>query len=65
MSISLVQIFGAFLAIGVRITGIMLFAPFFGSLMIPARVKAVLVMSLTALLYPMISAKLPPINLNE
>jgi flagellar biosynthetic protein FliR len=51
MSISLVQVFGAFLTIGVRLTGIMLFAPFFGSLVIPARIKAVLVLALTALLY--------------
>jgi flagellar biosynthetic protein FliR len=65
MSISLVQIFGAFLMIGVRITGIMLFAPFFGSVVIPARVKAVLVMALTALLYPMISGKIPQINISQ
>ncbi len=43
------------MTIGVRLTGIMLFAPFFGSVVIPARVKAVLVLALTALLYPMIS----------
>ena len=49
MSISLVQVFGALLTIGGRLTGIMLFAPFFGSVAIPARVKAVLVMALTAL----------------
>ena len=53
VNISLVQVFGALLTIGVRLTGIMLFAPFFGSVAIPARVKAVLVMALTALLYPM------------
>ena len=51
--------------IGVRITGIMLFAPFFGSVVIPARVKAVLVMALTALLYPMISGKIPQINISQ
>jgi flagellar biosynthetic protein FliR len=65
MNISLVQIFGAFLTIGVRLTGIMIFAPFFGSVVIPARVKAVLVMSLTALLYPMISPKIPPMNITQ
>jgi len=31
MNISLIQVFGALLTIGVRLTGIMLFAPFFGS----------------------------------
>ena len=65
MNISLVQIFGAFLMIGVRLTGIMLFAPFFGSIVIPMRVKAVLVMTLTALLYPMISARIPQINIGQ
>jgi flagellar biosynthetic protein FliR len=65
MNISLVQILGAILTIGVRLTGIMLFAPFFGSVVIPARVKAVLVMALTALLYPMISAKMPQMNISQ
>jgi flagellar biosynthetic protein FliR len=65
MKISLVQIFGAFLMIGVRLTGIMLFAPFFGSIVIPVRVKAVLVMALTALLYPMISGRVPQINISQ
>jgi flagellar biosynthetic protein FliR len=32
----------------------MLFAPFFGSVVIPARVKAILVLALTLLLYPSI-----------
>ena len=65
MSISLVQIIGALLTIGVRLTGIMLFAPFFGSVVIPARVKAVLVMALTALLYPMLSAKIPHMAISQ
>ena len=65
MNISLVQIFGALLTIGVRLTGIMLFAPFFGSGVVPARVKAMLVITLTALLYPMLSAKLPPLSISQ
>jgi flagellar biosynthetic protein FliR len=65
MHISLVQILGALLTIAVRLTGIMLFAPFFGSMIIPARVKAVLVAALTALLYPMISAKIPPMSISQ
>jgi flagellar biosynthetic protein FliR len=65
MNISLVQIFGALLTIGVRLTGIMLFAPFFGSMVIPARVKAVLVLTLTALLYPMISARIPHMTVSQ
>jgi flagellar biosynthesis protein FliR len=65
MNIPLVQIFGALLTIGVRLTGILLFAPFFGSIIIPARVKAVLVLLLTALLYPMISASLPQMSISQ
>ncbi len=65
MSISLVQVFGALLTIGVRLTGIMLFAPFFGSVVIPARVKAVLVMAFTALLYPMLSPMMPHVAISQ
>ena len=65
MNISLVQIFGALLTIGVRLTGIMLFAPFFGSAVIPARVKAMLVITLTALLYPMLSTKIPQLSISQ
>ena len=38
--------------VGVRIGMLMVFAPFFGSLGIPARVKAGLTVAITALLYP-------------
>ena len=53
------------MTIGVRLTGIMLFAPFFGSIAIPARVKAVLVIALTALLYPMTAAKIPQMSISQ
>jgi flagellar biosynthetic protein FliR len=65
MNISLIQIFGALLAIGVRLTGLMLFAPFFGSVVIPARVKVVLVVAMTAMLYPMTSAKIPRMTMSQ
>jgi flagellar biosynthesis protein FliR len=65
MNISLVQILGALLTIGIRITGIMLFAPFFGSVVIPARIKALSVAALTALLYPMISVKIPQMSISQ
>jgi flagellar biosynthetic protein FliR len=39
-------------AVGARVSMLMVFAPFFGSLAIPARVKAGLVVAFTALLYP-------------
>jgi flagellar biosynthesis protein FliR len=40
------------LAISLRAGGLMTFAPFLGSVSIPARIKAVLTLALTALLYP-------------
>src|SRR6202012_2257817 len=38
--------------IGLRVGGLMTFAPFFSSTSFPARIKAVLTLALTALLYP-------------
>jgi flagellar biosynthetic protein FliR len=63
MEIPLIKIIGALLMIGVRISGLMLFAPFFGSMVIPARIKAVLV--LTFLLYPMLKTQLPQMSLSQ
>jgi len=48
----------AALTIGVRLTGLMLFAPFFGSSVIPVRVKAVFVIALTVLLFPSVEARI-------
>ncbi|HEY0309020.1 MAG TPA: flagellar biosynthetic protein FliR [Acidobacteriaceae bacterium] len=65
MHISLIQIMGALLTISVRLSGLMLFAPMFSSVAIPARVKAILVLALTALLYPMLSARMPVISISQ
>jgi flagellar biosynthetic protein FliR len=54
IQIPLLTIISAMLTISVRLTGLMLFAPFLGSVVIPARVKAILVLSLTVLLYPVV-----------
>ena len=45
-------VIAAALYAGMRISGLMLFAPFFGSTAAPARVKLGLAVALTALLYP-------------
>jgi flagellar biosynthetic protein FliR len=55
IQIPILTIIAALLTIGVRLSGLMLFAPFFGSAVIPPRIKAVLVLALTALLYPAVS----------
>jgi len=65
VNLSLVTILGALLAISVRLSGIMLFAPFFGSVAIPARVKAVLVAALTVLLYPLVSPTIPQMMISQ
>jgi flagellar biosynthetic protein FliR len=52
IEIPLFTIITSMLTIGVRLSGLMLFAPFFGSLVIPARIKAILVIAMTFLLYP-------------
>jgi len=52
IELPLLAIISSLLTIGVRLTGLMLFAPFFGSVVIPARVKAILVLALTLLLLP-------------
>lgn len=52
IEIPLLTIITKLLTIGVRVSGLMLFAPFFGSLVIPTRVKAMLVLALSLLIYP-------------
>jgi flagellar biosynthetic protein FliR len=52
IDIPLLPIITGLLAIGVRLSGLMLFAPFFGSAAIPVRIKAGLVLALTLLLLP-------------
>ena len=44
IEIPLLTIITKLLTIGVRLSGLMLFAPFFGSVVIPVRVKAILVL---------------------
>lgn len=48
-----------FLAVSVRLTGLMLFAPFFGSMSMAPRMKAGLVVAMSLLLYPVVSPMLP------
>ncbi len=59
MEIALTRIIGAVLVIGLRVSGLVLFAPFFGSAVIPPRIKVVLVIAITAVLYPVYAPHLP------
>jgi flagellar biosynthetic protein FliR len=65
MEVPVLKIIGALLTIGVRLSGLMLFAPFFGSAVIPPRIKAVLVLALTFLLYPMLKPQLPEVPVSR
>lgn len=64
-SLSLMQMLVALLTIGTRITGLMLFAPFYGSAAIPARIKAMLVLAMTVLLYPMVAPQIPVMSMGQ
>jgi flagellar biosynthetic protein FliR len=63
MDIPFADVIQALLAIGVRLSGLMLFAPFLGSGVIPARIKAVLVLALTFVMYPLLSKTIAPLPL--
>ena len=65
MELSLTELLTGPLVIGVRISGLMLFAPFFGNAAIPPRVKAILVLVITAVLYPVYSARVGVITMSQ
>lgn len=65
MNVSLITVFGAVLTISVRLTGLMLFAPFFGSTSIPARLKAMVVLALTVMLYPSLASRMPSLQIAQ
>jgi flagellar biosynthesis protein FliR len=52
--LDLQQVLSHAFLIGLRVAGVMSFAPFLGSISVPARVRAVFTLALTALLYPVI-----------
>jgi len=63
--VPLLAIITGMLTISVRLSGLMLFAPFFGSTVIPPRVKAGLVMALTLLLFPTVGRDIGTYTLIE
>ncbi|MGI4828091.1 MAG: flagellar biosynthetic protein FliR [Janthinobacterium lividum] len=65
MDVALLTLLQALLAIGVRISGVMLFAPFLGSVVVPARIKAILTLALTCVMYPLLSRSLPQLPLEH
>ena len=65
MDFSLGNTLGALLAIGARVTGLMLFAPFLGNVGIPPRIKAMMALTLTAVLYPAFSPRVGTVSMSE
>ena len=65
IEIPLITIIAGLLTIGVRLSGLMLFAPFYGSIAIPGRIKAVLVLAFTFILYPTVGNTLEQRTLAE
>jgi flagellar biosynthetic protein FliR len=63
--IPLLGVISGLLTIAVRLSGLMLFAPFFGSSVIPSRVKAGLVIALTLLLFPTVGQGIGPIAMMD
>jgi flagellar biosynthesis protein FliR len=65
IEIPLEKIILGFLTISVRLTGLMLFAPFFGSISIPPQVKAGFVVAFSILLYPVLSPRLDVLSVRH
>jgi flagellar biosynthetic protein FliR len=65
MDIALPKILGAVMIIGLRVSGLMLFAPFFSNAVIPPRVKIILVIAMTALLYPAFSPHIQTLDFSK
>jgi flagellar biosynthesis protein FliR len=65
MEINLTNLITPMLTIGLRISGLMMFAPVFGSAALPVRIKAVLVIALTAMLYPALAARVRAVAITD
>jgi flagellar biosynthetic protein FliR len=65
MDLSLTELLTGPLLIGLRVSGLVLFAPFFGSVGIPSRVKAILVIVITAVLYPVYASRVGIVTLAQ
>jgi flagellar biosynthesis protein FliR len=65
MEISITNIVTGLMLVGLRVSGLVMFAPFLGSNSIPVRIKAILVMAITALLYPVYAPNLPAVTVTN
>jgi len=65
MEFSLIDLLTGPLVVGARVSGLMVFAPFFGNSAIPVRIKAILAIAITAVLYPVYSTRVGVITLTQ
>lgn len=65
MKLNLDSLIVPMLTVGLRVSGLMLFAPLFGSAAIPTRIKAVLVIAVTAVLYPALAARVAVVSVPQ
>src|ERR1041385_1801380 len=65
MELSIAELLTGPLVVGLRVSGLMLFAPFFSHVSVPPRMKAVLVIVITAVLYPACATKIGVITLQQ
>jgi len=65
MEIGLQAILGGLMLVGIRVSGLMLFAPFLGHAAIPMRIKAATVVLITAALYPAYASRLPALEVSR
>ncbi|MFZ0481261.1 MAG: flagellar biosynthetic protein FliR [Terriglobales bacterium] len=65
MNISVANILSAVMIIGIRVSGLMMFAPFFSNAVIPPRVKVILTVAITAVLYPVFAPRFQTLDLSR
>jgi len=62
VGLHLETLIGRLLTVGARVSALMVFAPFFGSVTISPRIKAGLAIALTAIIYPLVGPELPSLS---
>src|SRR5882724_5782303 len=65
MELSLAELLTGPMAVGARVSGLMIFAPFFGNSAIPIRIKAILAIGITVVLYPAYAERVGVITLMQ
>jgi len=65
MELNLTNLIAPLLSVGLRVSGLVMFAPLFGSAALLPRIKALLVIVLTAVLYPSLGARVSAVEVAQ